>query len=127
MSAEGILKLLKELYERGGGIEACMVARRGLEGVVMFPESFKKDVGPVWEPLARILDDMLYVIERDSVFTMSKAYVEALGFGMAFYVLGGSDNALIVFVKDKKNSFDKLRAAEGEAIKTLGRLMKTLA
>ncbi len=127
MSAEAILNLLRGLCESTHEIEACMVGRRGLEGVMMFPESFKEDVGPVWEPLSRVLNDVLSVIERDSIFKMKTAYVGVLDFGIAFYVLGGSDNALIVFLKDDGNTVGKLSRLEGEIKKTLAGILKILA
>lgn len=100
-----VLKALKDSDER---ISACMVARRGLEGLMMFPEHFKEEVSDVWEPLSRSLDDVLAMVARYSPVGMRRAYTEVLGYGAYFLVLENSDTALIALVKSKEPLTDAL-------------------
>jgi hypothetical protein len=100
--AEAITNLLKNFKERHPQIEACMVAKKGLEGVIIFPPTFKDDVSTVWEPLSNNINDMLALIPRYSVVGLKRAYTEILGYGVLFNVLAMSDTALIVFLKTEK-------------------------
>ena len=91
--------LLKELKEKDSRICACMVARHGLEGLMMFPESFKEDVADIWEPLSKNIDDMLSLVAKYGQIGLKKSYTELLGYGVYFGVVSMSDTALIVIVK----------------------------
>ncbi|MDD5111643.1 MAG: hypothetical protein PHG85_03795 [Candidatus Altiarchaeota archaeon] len=94
-----ITAVLKDLKERHPEICACMVAKKGLEGVVMFPESFKVDMMASWEPVERAVDGLLNIISGSSVFHPERAYLEMLGYGISFHILSNSDTALILFFK----------------------------
>ena len=98
--AEGIMRLLEGLKKNHGSIRACMVAKRGLEGLIMFPQSFKEEVAGVWEPLSKNVDDMLLLVSRYSQVGLNRSYTEILGYGVFFLALPGSDTALIAFVKE---------------------------
>jgi hypothetical protein len=95
--SDEIMLVLKDLKAKYGEITACMVAKRGLEGVVMFPESFKESVSEIWEPLGGALDDILNMISEKSSYNLDRVYLEMLGYGVLFCVLTDSDTALIIF------------------------------
>lgn len=97
--ADEITGYLRELKEGSEHIAACMVARKGLEGLIMFPPDFKQEVSNIWEPLSRNLNDMLSLVSKYSEVGLKRSYTEMLGFGALFSVLGASDTALIVFLK----------------------------
>jgi len=126
MAAEKILESLKQLQTQNKPIEACMVAKKGLEGVIMFPESFKKDAGPVWEPLSKTLNDTLSLVEKYCSYNLDKICVQVLGYGIAFYVLGSSDTALIVFVKKVDDTLKTLTNLQPEIEKTRQKILQSL-
>jgi hypothetical protein len=99
-----ITSVLKDLKMLHPEIGACMVAKKGLEGVVMFPESFKVEMVESWEPVERAVDQVLHIISDSSVYRPECAYVEMLGYGIYFEILPNSDSALIIFLK--AGSFD---------------------
>ncbi|MFH1125487.1 MAG: hypothetical protein V1703_00025 [Candidatus Altiarchaeota archaeon] len=106
--SDEILSVLKDFKSEYAEISASMVAKKGLEGVIMFPDSFKNDVGEIWEPLGKTIDEVLCIISENGVFNLNRLYFEMLGFGVLFYVLSNSDTALVVFIKcrDKLDIFD---------------------
>jgi len=120
--SEKLMELLKELKERHPEAKACMMARRGLEGLIMFPESFKEEVSTLWDPISKNLDDMLTVVAEYSGIGLNRLYSEILGFGVFFLPLTGSDTALIVFVtgadplKESANLLDDMAATRDKAL-----------
>lgn len=97
--SDDILEVMRGLKSRHGEISACMVAKRGLEGVIMFPESFKAEMLELWEPVESTVDQVLNIISDKSSYKLDKAYVELLGYGVLFYVMPGSDTALVIFIR----------------------------
>jgi hypothetical protein len=123
MTVETVLNHLKELQGQNSGIKACMVAKKGLEGVIMFPETFKKDAGPVWEPLSKALDHMLSIVESYSNYNLDKMFIEVLGFGVGFYILDTSDTALIIFIKQDENTLKTMTGLQDEINKTRKKIL----
>ena len=97
--AEDVMGLLKSLKEAHPEIKACMVAKKGLEGLILFPETFKNEASQVWEPLSKNVDDMLSIVDKYSYLGQKRLYSELLGFGAFFLPFPMTDTALIVFVK----------------------------
>ncbi len=97
-----IMLILKNLVEQGDGIQASMVAKQGLEGVLLFPESFKKEIADIWEPLSLAMDDILGLVGMHSDFGLDNVHIELLHYGVGFCVLGNSDTALIIFIPKRK-------------------------
>jgi hypothetical protein len=100
--SDDILAALKSLKDSDERIHACMVARRGLEGLMMFPENFKEEVSDIWDPLSRSMNEVLSMVEKFSEIGMKRAYTEMLGYGIFFMVLEKSDTALVALVKEKE-------------------------
>jgi hypothetical protein len=120
--ADEIMALLKDLKSRSPPIKACMIARKGLEGLIIFPSTFKDEVAYVWEPLSRSMDDMLGMVGRYSYTGLTRGYLELLGFGVLFMAFPMSDTALIVFVKSEKpleEAVEVLKEAEATRDKIL--------
>jgi hypothetical protein len=118
--ADELMEVLKGLKDGHDEIRACMVARRGLEGLIMFPQSFKDEVATIWGPLSVNINDMLLMIDRQSGVGLNRMYTEVLGLGVFFLVIGASDTALIAFVrgenplKDAAKIMDDLEAARAK-------------
>ena len=101
-TADGIMATLKELKESDKRINACMVARMGLEGLMMFPPHFKDDVSDIWDPLSTNINEVLGMIGGGSNSGLKRVIIQVLDFGVFFKVLSMSDTALIVISKSQK-------------------------
>lgn len=101
---EEINNILQELYRKNLGIEASMVVKRGLQGVVVFPADFIEEISGLWEPIKDVMESILEIISQTSVYNIEKIYVEMLGYVMLFYVLGETDTALVIFFRRKEDA-----------------------
>jgi hypothetical protein len=99
---EQIKEILRDLYEKHEDIEACMVVKKGLDGVVMFPDEFIEKISAVWEPLRGTIDNLLEIISEYAIYGIDKTYVEMLGYGIVFCVISMSDTSLVVFIGKKE-------------------------
>jgi len=79
-------------------VHACMVARKGLEGITPLTESFKREVMEIWEILKKTMDELFDVIEHYSESGLDKVYFELGEFDVMFFILPGSDTALVAIV-----------------------------
>ncbi len=100
-SSEEILDVLKKLKESDKTIQATMVAKVGLEGIIMFPEEFKEDASAVWDPLSKNLDEMLMMVKKYGEIGLEREYSEILGYGICLRTLKKSDTALVAITKGK--------------------------
>ena len=90
---------LKNLSESHESISAAMIAKRGLEGLMMFPDTFKEDVADVWDPLSKSVNGILEIVSKFGGYGLKRSYIQILGFEVYFKVIADSDTALMVFVK----------------------------
>lgn len=95
---ERILKILNEDLLRLEDIHACMVVRKNLEGIVPITEEFKKEILGIWEVLKDTMDEFFDVIEKYSEYGLDKIYFELGEFDVMFFILPGSDTALVAIV-----------------------------
>ena len=109
---EEILRVLQDLHTKNDGFDACMVVKRGLEGVVVFPEEFIDEVSSIWEPLKETIDVVLEMISDKATSGLEKNYLEMLDYGIVFCVIGASDTALVTFTRSggDEETFKKVAA-----------------
>ncbi len=93
-----ILRVLTEDLQRLEDIHACMVARRGLEGIIPLTEDFKKEISEIWGILKKTMDKFFEVIAQYSELGLDKVYFELGNFDVLFFILPGTDNALVAIV-----------------------------
>ncbi|MBD3262702.1 MAG: hypothetical protein GF334_13715 [Candidatus Altiarchaeales archaeon] len=98
--------ILEQLYSELGSAHACLVAKEDLEGVIMFPDTFKSRASPIWSPLSCVLQSMLVMVAENMECPFDRLYVELFDFSIIFLVLPNTDTALITICD--KNSFKKL-------------------
>ena len=67
---EGLVKDLPE-------VEACLIAKSGLEGVIMFPDSFRNEASQVWGPMSEVLESVLDMIERFTGYPLETVLVQS--------------------------------------------------
>ncbi|MBD3262696.1 MAG: hypothetical protein GF334_13685 [Candidatus Altiarchaeales archaeon] len=95
---EDILRVLNEDLMPLEDIHACMVAQRGLEGIVPLTEDFKREVVGIWEVLRETMDDLFNVVAKYTEYGLDKVYFELGDFDVMFFILPGTDNALVAIV-----------------------------
>lgn len=94
-----IQSVLEEDLKPLEDIHFCMVARKGMEGITPpLTESFKQEITGIWEILKNTMDDFFEIIARYSEYGLDKAYFELGDYDVMFFILHGSDTALVAIV-----------------------------
>jgi len=79
-------------------VHACMVARKNLEGIVPFTEEFKAEILSIWDILKGTMNELFDVIAQYGEAGLDKVYFELGQFDVLFFILPGSDTALVSIV-----------------------------
>jgi hypothetical protein len=95
---EDILKILSEDLLRLEDIHACMVARKNLEGIVPITDEFKAEITEIWGMLKDTLNEFFDIISHYSKYGLDKVTFEMGKYDVMFYILPGSDTALVAIV-----------------------------
>jgi len=95
---EEILKVLSEDLLRLEDIHACMVARKNLEGIVPITEEFKQEITGIWDMLKDTMNEFFDIISHYSKYGLDKIYFELGKYDVIFFILPGSDTALVAIV-----------------------------
>jgi predicted regulator of Ras-like GTPase activity (Roadblock/LC7/MglB family) len=95
---EDILKVLSEDLLRLEDIHACMVVRKNLEGIVPITEEFKAEITEIWSMLKDTLNEFFDIISHYSKYGLNKIYFELGKYDVIFFILPGSDTALVAIV-----------------------------
>ena len=92
---EKVLEVLDDLL-REEDILACMVAMKGLEGIVPDMEKFKiRDTG-IWEMLQKTMDEFFDIIEAYQEYGLDKVYFELGDYEVIFFIM--QDVSLVAIV-----------------------------
>ncbi len=98
-----ILEILEDKLLVLDDILACMLARKGMEGVIPPMESFKiKDTG-VWQVLQKTMDEFFSIIDAYSEYGLDKVYFELGKYDAMFFILPYTNMALVVIVPSLAN------------------------
>ena len=100
---EEILKVLSEDLLRLDDIHACMVARKNLEGIVPITEEFKQEITGIWDMLKDTMNEFFDIISHYSKYGLDKIYFELGKYDVIFYILPGSDTALVAIIPSLAN------------------------
>ena len=100
---EEILKVLSEDLLRLEDIHACMVARKNLEGIVPITEEFKQEITGIWGMLKDTMNEFFDIISHYSKYGLDKIYFELGKYDVIFYILPGSDTALVAIIPSLAN------------------------
>lgn len=93
-----IFKILKDDLMRHEDVHACMVARKGLDGIVPLTDQFKQEILGVWDALKATMDELFDVITHYTDYGLDKVYFELGEYDVMFFILQGSDTALVAIV-----------------------------
>lgn len=93
-----ILRVLNEDLLRLEDIHACMVARKNLEGIVPISEEFKAEITDIWDMLKDTMNEFFDIISHYSKYGLDKIYFELGKYDVIFFILPGSDTALVAIV-----------------------------
>lgn len=101
MMKKEIVKVLNDLlnYE---DIYACMLIRRGMDGI-MPDEKLRNDVVDIWEILQKTIDDIFTIIEQYSEHDLGEINFRMMDYEVMFFILPGSDTALVALVRSLAN------------------------
>ncbi|MBN2014856.1 MAG: hypothetical protein JW778_06715 [Candidatus Altiarchaeota archaeon] len=118
--------ILKELYDKHEDVEACMVVRKGLEGVVTFPEDFIDRVSTTWQPMKDTIDILLEVVADNAMYGIDKCYVEMLDYGIVFCIISMSDTSLVTFIRKSEGSetLGKVSAELGDILEARKKIVE---
>jgi predicted regulator of Ras-like GTPase activity (Roadblock/LC7/MglB family) len=100
---EDILKVLSEDLLRLEDIHACMVARKNLEGIVPITEEFKQEIIEIWDVLTQTMNEFFDIISHYSKYGLDKIYFELGKYDVIFFILPGSDTALVAIIPSLAN------------------------
>jgi len=75
-------------------VYACMVARRGLEGIVLIEEKDPELKG-VWSSLEKTMEEFFSIIKEYSAYGLNKVYFELGKYDVIFFILSETDTALV--------------------------------
>jgi predicted regulator of Ras-like GTPase activity (Roadblock/LC7/MglB family) len=100
---EKILKVLSEDLLQLEDILACMVVRKNLEGIVPIREEFKADVTEIGSMLKDTMNEFFDAIKRYSKYGLDKITFEMGQYDVMFFILPGSDTALVAIVPSLAN------------------------
>jgi hypothetical protein len=95
---ERILKVLEEDLRPLEDIHACLVARKGLEGIVPLTDEFRREILPIWEILRGTMDELFEVISHYTESGLDKIYFELGDYDVMFFILPKLDTALVAIV-----------------------------
>ncbi len=112
-----IHRILKRLYDEHDDIDACMVVRKGMEGVIMFPDDFIDKISTIWDPLNDIINKLMEIISDNVMYGIEKTYMEVFDYGIIFHTISMSDTSLVTFIS--KNT-------DNETIDTLSGKLKDI-
>ncbi len=100
---ENILKVLREDLLQLEDILACMVVRKNLEGIVPPREEFKADASEIGDVLKDTMNEFFDAIKRYSKYGLDKVTFEMGKNDVMFFILPGSDTALVAIVPAMAN------------------------
>ena len=95
---EKILKVLSEDLLQLEDIHACMVVRKNLEGIAPITEEFKQEITEIWDILKNTLNEFFDIISHYSKYGLDKVYFELGKYDVIFFILPGSDTALVAII-----------------------------
>jgi len=100
---EQILRVLEEDLLRLDDVLACMVARKGMEGIVPdFSKFGIKDMG-VWQILQKSMDEFFEIIEAYSPYGLKTVYFELGDYDVMFFILPETNVALVAILPNLAN------------------------
>lgn len=100
---DAILQVLREDLMPLEDIYACMVAKQGMEGIVPITDEFKRKVIGVWEVMQSSMNELFAVISKYRDYQLDKINLELGQFDIMFFILPGTDTALVAIVPALSN------------------------
>ena len=80
-------------------IYACVLARKHLEGIgPFFQKEHKQELKGIWDALEKTMEDFFEIIEHYSHYGLDKIYYELGEYDVIFFILPGTDTALVAIV-----------------------------
>ncbi len=84
-------------------VYGCMVAREGLEGIVLIEDTKDQELKKVWTSLEKTMDQFFSIIKEYSLYGLDKIYFELGKYDVIFFILPETDTALVALVPALSN------------------------
>ena len=84
-------------------VYGCMVAREGLEGIVLIEDTKDQELKKVWVSLEKTMDQFFSIIKEYSLYGLDKIYFELGKYDVIFFILPETDTALVALVPALSN------------------------
>jgi len=96
---ELIKRILEEDLLRLEDIHAVMVATKHLEGIGPLVQSeYESQLRGIWDALEKTMDDFFDIIENYKDYGLDKIYFELGEYDVIFFILPGTNTALVAIV-----------------------------
>ena len=96
---ELITPILEEDLLRLEDIYACAVARKHLEGIgPLVQEKHRQELKGIWDALEKTMEEFFTIIDHYSDYGLDKIYFELGKYDVIFFILPGTDTALVAIV-----------------------------
>ena len=98
-----IEEILRNNLLRLEDVYGCMVARRGLDGIVLIEEAKDPELKSVWISLEKTMDEFFSIIKAYSAHGLDKIYFEMGKYLVVFFILPETDTALVALIPSLAN------------------------
>ena len=117
---EKVLEVLDDLL-REEDILACMVAMKGMDGIIPDMEKFKIRNTGIWEMLQRTMDEFFDIIEAYQEYGLDKVYFELGDYEVIFFVMQNVSLVAIVPALANRGLLEvEMENARRDIIKLIG-------
>lgn len=89
-----ILEILEDML-KFEDIYACMLVRKGMQGIVPNTNRFRKEVMSIWNILGETMDEFFDVIQHYSKHNLGEVNFRLMDYEVMFFILPWSDTALV--------------------------------
>ena len=92
-----ILEILEDML-KFEDIYACMLVRKGMQGIVPNTNLFRKEVMSIWNILGETMDEFFDVIQQYSKHNLGEVDFRLMDYEVMFFILPWSDTALVAII-----------------------------
>lgn len=97
------IKDLLENFLTWNEILACMVAKKGGEGIIPDTSNFSSEIFSLWDKLQSVIDYEFNIIEEFHEYGLGEIIFRLYDYEVYHYVIEGSDTALIAVTHRNAN------------------------
>lgn len=92
-----ILDILEDMLKLED-VYACMLVRKGMQGIMPPAEKFNRNVMSIWNILRMTMDEFFDVIKQFSKYNLGEVNFRLMNYEVMFFILPWSDMALVAII-----------------------------